>query len=144
MKRKLMIIRFGSPIPLEKEQPIIRKLTNDGETPAIGCSTDFGVVSLVYTSIEPKAVVELFNEVANETGDYLPSVVIDLESTTGVNLVGPWFTKVAEALHYFEEAISSLKIECTLSLDELLDLVHQRGVNGLTDAELKRLKELSK
>ena len=144
MKRKLMIIRFGSSVPLEKEQPIIRKLTNNGETPAIGCGTDFGVVSLVYTDIDPKKIADLFTEVANETGDFLPVMVIDLESNAGINLVGPWFTNINEAFKCFEEALASLKMECTLSLDELLDIVHQRGVAGLTEVELKRLKELSK
>jgi hypothetical protein len=33
--------------------------------------------------------------------------------------------------------------QCTLSLDELLDLVKAKGVNNLTEEEMKRLKELT-
>jgi hypothetical protein len=35
-------------------------------------------------------------------------------------------------------------INCTLSLDELLDRVNQVGVDGLSEEEFNRLKELSK
>lgn len=142
MKKKVIILRFGASTPLAKEAPIILQIIGGFDGIAVGCSTPFGVLSIVQTSMEPKEIVDAFTEVARKDGDVLPVIVIDTASDTGYNFDNVFFENFAELDAEFNRLVGTA--HCTLSLDELLDLVKEKGLAKFTEAELKRLKELSK
>ena len=149
MKKKLIILRFGSAMPTQKEHAIISLITG-GTIEATGCSTPFGVLSIVNTTMTPAEVTLLFDKVARETDDALPTIVFDPEGPVGFSFHPEFFKHYEEANEAFElnhgTGLSYPKVitECTLSLDELLDLVKDKGLDHFTEAELTRLKELSK
>jgi hypothetical protein len=143
MKKKLIIFRFGSALPTEKEFGIMDQITG-GTQEATGCSTPFGVLSVASSSMTPAEVTELFNKVAEETGDSLPTIVFEADGPVGFNFHPEFFEQFEDANRTFDELFGKKETQCTLSLDDLLDLVKEKGVTKLTDTELKRLKELSK
>jgi hypothetical protein len=138
--KKVIIFRFGSSLPLQKEGQIISEITQGGGV-AVGMSSQFGVVSIASTHLEPARIVELFNKVAEDTNDSLPVIVFEEGKGAEFNFDPVLFPKFKELDAEFR---SVANLTCTLSLDELLDLVKSKGVKGLTEVELKRLKELSK
>lgn len=92
----------------------------------------------------PEEVKAEYARVAKETGDSLPVIVFE-DGTDAAYCFDPQLFPAFEEcrnLYYADPQLSITK--CTLSLDELLDLVKAKGVDGLTDAEMTRLKELSK
>ena len=143
MKKKLIILRFGSAMPTQKEQAIIGLITG-GSNEAVGCSTSFGVLSIVNTSMAPAEVTSLFNRVAVETDDALPTIVFEPDGKVGFNFHPEFFEHFAQVNQAFDEEFGTVTYRCTLSLDELLDLVKSKGLDNFTEVELKRLKELSK
>ena len=144
MKRKLIIFRFGSAMPTQKEFAIMAQITG-GTSRATGCSTRFGVLSIVETNMTPTDIVQLFDRVAKESSDSLPTIVLDAESPAAAfNFDPEFFEHFEECSREFDLAFGQATHKCTLSMDELLDLVHKKGVEGLTEAEPIRLKELSK
>jgi hypothetical protein len=140
MKKKLVIFRFGSESPLRKEVAIIQAITG-GTGRGIGIGSNFGVISIVETEFTPKEVESLYTQVANEENDELPVIVWDPNGDTGFNLPVGFFPQFSRAMKEFDDVYGN---QCTLSLDELLDLVKAKGVNNLTEEEMKRLKELTK
>ena len=143
MKKKLIILRFGSAMPTQKEQVIMGLITG-GSNEAVGCSTPFGVLSIANTSMTPAEVTSLFNRVATETDDALPTIVFEPDGQVGFNFHPEFFEHFAQLNQAFDEAFGTVTYRCTLSLDELLDLVKSKGLDNFTEVELKRLKELSK
>ena len=143
MKKKLIIFRFGSAMPTQKEQVIMGLITG-GSSEAVGCSTPFGVLSIANTSMTPAEVTQLFNRVAAETDDALPTIVFEADGPVGFNFHPEFFEHFAQVNQSFDEAFGTVTYRCTLSLDELLDLVKSKGLDNFTEVELKRLKELSK
>lgn len=143
MKRKLIIFRFGSALPTQKEFAIIDQIT-EGTQSATGCSTPFGVISIVKTSMTPAEIVQLFDQVAKEYGDSLPTIVFEEGDSASSNFDPTFFKEFAECNREFERHVNVGQLQCTMSLDELLDLVKEKGLSNFTEAELTRLKELSK
>ena len=143
MKKKLIILRFGSAMPTQKEQVIMGLITG-GSGEAVGCSTPFGVLSIANTSMTPAEVTSLFNRVATETDDALPTIVFEADGQVGFNFHPEFFEHFAQLNQAFDEDFGTVTYRCTLSLDELLDLVKSKGLDNFTEVELKRLKELSK
>lgn len=143
MKKKLIIFRFGSTLPTQKEHAIMSLITG-GTSEATGCSTPFGVLSIVNTSMTPAEVTSLFNRVATETNDALPTIVFEADGPVGFNFHPEFFEHFAEVNQSFDESFGTPTNKCTLSLDELLDLVKSKGLDNFTEVELKRLKELSR
>ncbi len=139
--KRLVIIRFGTTQPLPKEFPIIEKLSNL-ET-AIGMSFgQMGVLSIIETQASADEVVAEFKRVAAETDDTLPVIVFELGSPSAAFDLDaiPNFSKVLADLGVKEtQPLNS----CTLSLDELLDLVASKGLDNLTQEEYSRLKKLT-
>ena len=119
-------------------------LITGGSNEAVGCSTPFGVLSIANTSMTPAEVTQLFNRVAAETDDALPTIVFEADGQVGFNFHPEFFEHFAEVNQSFDEAFGTVTYRCTLSLDELLDLVKSKGLDNFTEVELKRLKELSK
>jgi hypothetical protein len=144
MKKKLIIFRFGSGMPTQKEYSIIDQITG-GTRRATGCGTRFGVISIVESIMTPAEIVQLFDQVAKEHQDSLPTIVLEAESQAAAfNFDPEFFEHFEECNREFDKSFGTPSNKCTMSLDELLDLVHKKGVSGLTEAELTRLKELSK
>ena len=143
MKKKLIIFRFGSAMPTQKEFGIMDQITG-GTQEATGCSTPFGVLSIASSSLTPAEVTALFNKVAEETGDSLPTIVFEADSQVGFNFHPEFFENFEDTNQTFDKMFGKVTTQCTLSLDELLDLVKDKGLDHFTEAELKRLKELSK
>lgn len=142
MKKKVIILRFGTSMPTQKEFGIIDKITG-GTKRATGCGTPFGVISIVETSMKPKEIVDLFDRVAKEHDDALPTIAFEADGDTGFNFDPFFFKQFEECNTAFDEAFGTPSRHCTLSLDELLDLVKAKGVVNLTTEELQRLKELT-
>ena len=142
MKKKVIILRFGSTMPTQKEFGVIDQITG-GTRRATGCGTPYGVISIVETSLKPKEIVDLFDQVAKETDDALPTIVFEADSGVSFNFDPYFFHHFEECNREFDEMFGTPSNHCTMSLDELLDLVKAKGVANLTDVELKRLKELS-
>jgi hypothetical protein len=143
MKKKVFIFRFGTAMPTQKEHLIIDKITG-GTSRATGCSTPFGVLSIVETSMKPKEITDLFDQVAKEHDDALPTIVFEDGDSVGFNFDPFFFKEFEECNQAYDEAFGTPSNRCTLSMDELLDLVKEKGVVNLTTEELKRLKELTK
>ena len=143
MKKKVIILRFGSAVPLKKEFAIMTSLT-EGSGEAVGCSTSIGVISIVNTNFTPIQIAEVFKNVAEETSDDLPVIAWYADGDTGFDLTSELFENFRECNESFDQEYGNGRQECTMNLDELLDLVNAKGLKQFTDAELKRLKELSK
>lgn len=143
MKKKLIIFRFGSAMPTQKEQAIMGLITG-GSNEATGCSTPFGVLSIANTHMTPAEVTSLFNRVAADTDDALPTIVFEASGPIGFNFHPEFFDHFAECNRTFDELVGISTNKCTLSLDDLLDLVKSKGLDNFTEVELKRLKELSR
>jgi hypothetical protein len=142
MKKKVIIFRFGSATPTQKEYAIIGIITG-GSGEATGCSTPFGIISIANTDLEPAEITKLFNTCAQETGDSLPTIVFDAAGEVGFNFDQEFFTHFNKCNTDFDEMFGTSKTDCILSLDELLDLVNSKGLDHFTSEELTRLKELS-
>ena len=145
MKKRIAIIRYGNTAPLPKEVPIIEAISGSDLHLAVGVPFhDMGVISLVYTDWAPDQIIAEFTRVAEETGDILPVIVFDLDhSAIDTDL----FVNVGTALDSFNRAVetsTSTKKSVELTLDDLLDLVNQKGMANLTTEELTKLQELSK
>lgn len=143
MKKKLIIFRFGSAMPTQKEYVIMDQITG-GTREATGCSTPFGVLSIANSSMTPAEVTELFNIVAAENEDALPTIVFEADGPVGFNFHPEFFEHFTQCNEEFDKEFGKPITKCTLSLDELLDIVSKKGLPNLTEAELKRLKELSR
>jgi hypothetical protein len=144
MKKEIVIIRFGVHQPLRKEVTIIEELT-DGrlEGSVCGSFADMGVLSIINTEHTIDDIVKVFRRVAEETGDTLPVIAFELGSTA----VSHHFEDMLEfkaLVKQFKDLNPTVKRGCTLSLDELLDLVNEKGLPNLNTEELMRLKELTK
>lgn len=137
---KLFIFRFGATCPLPKEKPIIKTITADSGI-ALGLSTSCGTLSIVLTGFSPSQIVELYQQVADETRDELPVIVWPVEAGAD-NLQGVLFDGVEGLIAEFNEMTCQAPIN--LTLDELLELISVRGgVDKLSQSELARLKELT-
>lgn len=143
MKKLIVAIRFGSPIPLPKEMPLIRKIL-DGEM-GMGAGmplADMGVISIFHTSWTPKEIEVGFRELGEATHDVLPIIAFELgEERVGFGLQMPAFQKMEQEIC---ERVANTPTVNNLTLDELLDLVKARGgVPNLKPEELARLQKLS-
>lgn len=143
MKRKVFIFRFGTPMPTPKEFGIIDEITGNTRR-ATGMGTPFGMLSIVETSLSPAEIVSIFDRVADENGDALPTIVFEESDKVSFNFHPEFFGDFEACNRAFDEEFGTSSTQCTLSLDELLDLVKSKGLSKFTEAELKRLKELSK
>ena len=90
MKKKLIIFRFGSAMPTQKEFGIINQITG-GTSRATGCGTRFGVISIVETSMTPAEIMQVFDQVAKEHQDSLPTIVFEAESQAAAFNFDPEF-----------------------------------------------------
>lgn len=139
--KKIFIFRFGATRPLPKEFPIMKAITVDSNL-ALGCDTPYGTLSIVLTGSSPAEILNLYQQVAEDTSDELP-VIIWEEGQVVHSLDGQIFKTVEELNIEFDRLVGATPVN--LTLDELLELISARGgVDKLSTSELERLKELTK
>ncbi len=148
MKKKIFVFRFGMPTPTKADFVAVSKLGADIENGEVfGTGSPFGLCTLLHTDKSPAEVKQAYLEAEQEVEDNLPIIVIEESQFSATNLVAMGFEGLVRMNGAFDadKGIEKTEgIQCTLSLDELLDRVNQVGVNGMSEEEFNRLKELSK
>ena len=142
MKKKVIVIRFGNSVPTPADFEAVRSITN-GAMDAAGCGSPFGVISIFHTHLSPAEVSQIFTNAAAELGDCLPNIAFEDGGEVGYRFDPEFFEHFGPCSQAFDEKFGTARTQCTLSLDELLDLIKEKGIGNLTSVELKRLKELS-
>jgi hypothetical protein len=153
MKKNMLIIRLGSPLPLPKEVKLMNEKIVHPEDMEAGLAFGWdlcgmGIVSLVRTHLGAAEITRLYQELADSTGDFLPVVVQDLDDGgCGLSSVKGFNQMVSDYRALLQEPVpvepSTQKVE--MSLDELLDLANRKGgVSKLSADELQLLEKLSK
>lgn len=150
--KTMVIIRFGTPKLLSFE-PLILERFDTNRVGLAGSLGQIGIICIIKTDASPQEIVQEFDEAAKQTNNKLPVLVGEV-GQIGINLEAFGFAKFLEEFHkrcaaagieeYCAPETEEPNHVCTLSLDELLDLVSIKGVKGLTAEESARLKELSK
>jgi len=140
--KKLFLIRFGVPTPTPGDMEAISRI-GCRET-SVGAGSPFGVISIFGTDKSPAQVARIFKEVADEIEDQLPIIVWEEGEHAASTLDSQFFEHFAPMNAEWEKTYGTAKKECTMSLDELLDLVKSKGLQNFTTEELQRLKELSR
>lgn len=140
--KKLFLIRFGTPVPTLGDQEAINRIGCRGTS--VGAGSPFGVMSIIGTDKSPAQVVQIFKQVAEEMEDQLPIIVWEEGNGASAHLDSQFFEHFKPMNEAWESEYGRVMTKCTLSLDELLDLVKAKGLQNFTTEELKRLKELSR
>jgi len=148
MKKKIAVIRFGSVAPTKSDViAVVEKLELNIELgEVLGCPIPGGMATLIFTDKTIAEVKQAFDEAAVDNSDELPIIVLDEEGLKGTTLNSMGFEDFKRMSDFFDREFGTGSPEgknCTMSLDELLDLVNQVGVHGLDEAQFARLKELS-
>jgi hypothetical protein len=140
--KKVFLIRFGMPMPTAGDQQAM-DLIGARDT-SVGAGSPFGVISIIGTDKSPAEIVQIYKDVAAEMQDELPVIAWLEGDQAAANMSSSFFEHFAPMNEAWENEFSRTKKECTMSLDELLDMVKTKGLQNFTAAELQRLKELSK
>jgi hypothetical protein len=140
--KKLFLIRFGTPMPTPGDQMAIDRV-GCRET-SVGAGSPFGILSIFGTDKSPAEVMQIFKEVAAEIGDHLPIIVWEEGNQVAFDLDPQFFEHFEPMNEEWEKSYGAQPKRCTMSLDELLDLVSKKGLANLSTEELTRLKELSR
>lgn len=149
MMKTLLIMRFGGMAPLAIERRFITQIVNAEEQPnAVGITMGGGLLSIIRTEMSAEQVAEEYRVMQEQSGVPLPIVVFEVGSTgTSFSLDGhPLSKQLVDLfnLRDIKKPDSVVTSVCNLTLDQLLDLVAQKGLKKLSADELARLKELSK
>ena len=156
MKKNMLIIRLGTPLPLKKEVKLMNEKIVHPEDMEAGLAFGWdlcgmGIVSLVRTHLGAAEITRLYQELAESTGDFLPVVVQDLDeggcgldSVKGFSqMVSDYRALLTESVPQQQQQPSGQAIE--MSLDELLDLANRKGgISQLSADERQLLEKLSK
>jgi hypothetical protein len=156
MKKNMLIIRLGTPLPLPKEVKLMNEKIVHPEDMEAGLAFGWdlcgmGIVSLVRTHLGAAEITRLYQELADSTGDFLPVVVQDLDeggcglsSVKGFNqMVSDYRALLQEPVPQQQQQSNCHQVE--MNLDELLDLANRKGgVSKLSADELQLLEKLSK
>lgn len=152
MKKNLVIIRFGSLHPLPKEvKMLVESVLGPEEAVVSLCMPfmDMGLISIIRSECSAKEIARLYDELAAETGDTLPVVVMDLDSDAAGIGLGE-VPKFRELVRAFQEKLAEQggdqpTFKVTMTLDDLLDLANRKGgVEKLSQEERELLEKLSK
>lgn len=150
MKRTVFVIRFGTSMPLPKELPIVEQIADGTLEKAMYMSLgQIGVLNIINTTMSAKEIERLFTQCALDTDDVLPVVVFEADSPEQCAFNLSAFSDFDEAYAGFKKANGleqgepEPKNRVTLSLDQLLDLVKEKGIAGLSVEEKAQLDRLS-
>jgi hypothetical protein len=139
--KKVFFIRFGMPTQTLGDQQAMDQI--GARDTSVGAGSPFGIISIVGTDKSPAEIVQIYKDVAAEMQDELPIIAWLEGDQAAANLSAGFFEHFEPMNKVWENEFGRAKKECTMSLDELLDLVKQKGVKNLSTEELKRLKDLS-
>lgn len=142
-------MRYGRMAPLAIEKKFINEIVDrDSEPCALGVPINGGMLTIIKTKMSAEQVAEEYRVIQEQANTQLPIIVFEVGAEgTGFSLDAfPMVRKLLDIFKVDEElkAHSVEKEVCYLTLDQLLDLVSQKGVENLSTKELSRLKELSK
>ena len=140
--KKLFAIRFGMPTAVKGDHLAIDRL--GCLSTSMGAGSPFGVISIFGTDKSPAQVAQIFKEVADELDDQLPIIVWEEGDQVAANMSPEFFSEFELMSKAWDQEFGGGRTQCTLSLDELLELVYSKGMSNLSTEELTRLKELSK
>ena len=141
MKKAVVILRFGKDEPVKSDIDVMQEITG-GSMLAMGCGFGFGVASVVYTSLTPIEIKNLFDRVADANDDLMPVVVFNWEDA-GVAASLNSIPGLGSMLQCIDQFVEDQKEEVCWSLDELLDKIKDSGIESLSQAEMSLLKSLS-
>lgn len=149
---KLVTIRFGTPELIKSECRVIESKSADLGKTFTFPFPPIGVIHIFETELTAEELSQSFQESARESGTFLPVMIFPLETFEAQVEVKE--SPIFEALQVFfgvakkellgkSTPVKSTPEKCELSLDQLLDLVNQKGVQGLTKTEKLQLQKLS-
>jgi hypothetical protein len=153
MKRKVLIIRFGTNQVIRPDAIACSKIHSEDMGTALGVPFgNMGVISLFYTNKSIEEIVKIYKEIGVDRGVDMPIITYELDSPAAGQLLSAVdnfdiLLEKAREIWPDRERVNcyaNLNSECTLSLDQLLDRVGQVGLENMGEAERKRLEELSK
>jgi hypothetical protein len=131
---------------------VLTPLVLENEYPLLGVGTPIGFISLVLTDKDPSEIMQAYTKFAELTDDTLPAMAWDLSEPDPIfdTIVKPFelFHKALKEFHEacepFLETPTRTQFQIEMTLDDLLDMVNERGgVDQLTTEEFKLLQKLS-
>jgi hypothetical protein len=147
--KTLIIMRFGGFTPLDVERHFFTVIADGESQPtAVGVPVNGGLLSVVRTKYSAEKVAQMYREISIKHSVSLPVIVVEA-GAPGTGLFFADNPSVMKLLQMFKvnDVSTSDSVEesvvCKLTLDQLLDLVSQKGLKKLSEIELARLKELS-
>ena len=147
MKKLVVVLRFGNTSPVLSEMTAGARIVEDRLDRAAGCSFPVGFASVFLTRFTPAEIGKIYQEVAMECDDILPVQVFYADDpNVHVDLLTPEYDmmiKAAKKEWLGDGAGPDLAEHVDLTLDQLLDKIHRVGVDGLSPAEMARLKSLT-
>lgn len=149
MKEAFVIIRFGDNEALPEDIAAITAICGeDNMDGQMGMPLPIGIMSLVYTESTVKDISNIYNILMDETEQVLPFMIFKLYN----NSVSFDFclSKINDKISFkgmkdaFEKHHGLGESRIQYTMDDLLDRISQVGMNGLTEVEKFKLKELTK
>ena len=147
MKKLVVVLRFGSSTPVRSDMVVGERLVEGRLDRAAGVSFPMGFASVFLTRFTPAEIGKIYQEVAEELGDTLPVQVFYVDDpNVHVDLLTPGYDGMIKAAkqEWLGDGAGPDPVEhVDLTLDQLLDKIHRVGVDGLSPAEMARLKSLT-
>jgi hypothetical protein len=141
MKRAVVVLRFGIPVPSVGDIEAIKRLTN-GSMEALGCAHPTGMVSVLYTDLELTEIKQIFNDVERDVNDFLPIMIFNWGDP---NVQFDLKTDdIEDMFNHISTFCEDQKQTVTLTLDDILDKISRTGVESLEQEELALLKSFAK
>ena len=154
MSRSIAILRFGPSKPIWREAQFISQLSSGNAYSAMGVPFgDIGLISFLSTDLSKKEVYRRYREFFSDTEGCMSLIIMDLDGKGAALLQVDHVTVVAETLRKFrfltlinsmQNVQSASEMEQEYTVDELLDLISERGLKSLTEKERIRLDILSR
>jgi hypothetical protein len=141
MKRAVVVLRFGISQPSVGDIEAIKRLT-DGTMEAMGHPHPIGIVSVLYTDMELSEIKQVFNDVEEDTNDFLPVMIFNwgdpnVQFDLKTDDIEDMFNHVPNFCEDQKEVV-------VLTLDDILDKISRTGVESLEQEELALLKSFAK
>ena len=144
-KKKIAILRFGNPLPVNNEHDIMKEIAGEHLDVAMFVPLGHGpgILHLVYTDFTPAEIAQKFEEASTDQSP-LPTIIGEIENLMLSLGVFQNFAPHIEQFHKdVEELESGTSTQINMDLDQLLDLVAAVGLNNLTPEQHEKLKILS-
>jgi hypothetical protein len=151
MLKKIAVFRLGQSELLSADAMVITPLVLENNYPIVGTAISTGFISFVLTDKTPSQITRAYSIVSQASDDCFPVIAWELEGEeASFNFKEVDVPQIAEALAEFERDYAtfletqSKVTRHDLTLDDLLDIVNERGgVEKLTTEEKRLLDKLS-